>query len=130
MKIDPLDRLYSEFIRRRAMFRTSGCEKCLRPKFDIQKEDGSILPAWKQLQCCHYHGRARRSVRWDPDDAAGLCGGCHMFLDSQVSEKAQWFESHLSKEADDNLYGRMRMVGKPDIEAIYLYLKAMIKELK
>jgi len=59
IKIDPLDALFSEYIRCRAIKEVHGCERCLAWKVD-----------YKGLECSHFHGRAQKSTRWDEDNAA------------------------------------------------------------
>jgi len=131
MKIDPLDKLFSEFIRRRAIKTAGGCERCLVQKYDIQKENGDIFPAWKQLQCSHYHGRGIKSVRYDPDNAAGLCGACHLYLGSQPDEHKQFFINRLGEHGYDMLLARKRQSAKYiDKSIITLYLKAEIEKFK
>ena len=132
MKLKPLDDLFSERIRKRAMQRVHGCERKECPhqwKEDIVKDNGKIFPAWKQLQCSHFIGRARKAVRWDEDNAAGICAGCHMYFTAHPLEHVKWFTDYLGEEAVDLLLARNRIREKPDIEAITLYLKAQIKEL-
>ena len=129
MKITPLDRLFSEFIRRMAIILTGGCERCLAPKHDIIKDDGSIFPAWKQLQCSHFWGRNKQSVRYDEDNGAGLCGACHMYLTAHPLEHVEFFKARLG-EKFDLLDGRQRTPAHQiDREAIRIYLNARIKEL-
>ena len=130
VKIDPLDNLFSEFIRKRAITRVGGCERCLAPKFDIVKDNGDIFPAWKQLQCAHLLGRWKKSTRWDEDNAIGSCGGCHMVLDRSHSEKEDFIQSHLGQERYDLLKARARIPARyQDKESIKLYLKEKIKEV-
>lgn len=131
MKLDPLDVLVSEFIRKRAIERVGGCERCLTPKHDVQKENGDIFPAWKQLQNSHYKGRAKKSTRWDEDNCAGLCGGCHRYLTSQPDEHSEWFKQRLGEEAYNNLMIRARTPAKYiDKIALKLYYKQKIADLK
>ena len=130
MKIDPLDVLFSEYIRMRAILRTGGCERCLHPKFDKVKENGEIFPAWKQLQCSHYHPRTKKSTRWDEEDCVGLCGGCHTFLEHNPLEHTNWFREQLGEEAFDLLYARARTLAKyVDKVALKLYYENKIKEI-
>lgn len=119
IKLNPLDKLFSEYIRRRAMKLVHGCERCLTGKV-----------SWKQLQCSHFHGRAKRSIRWDEDNAAGLCPGCHMYLTSHPLEHTEWFKNYLGEERFNLLQARMRIIYKVDKELIALYLKQKIKELE
>ena len=118
IKIDDLDKLFSMFIRLRALNRVGGCERCLTPK-----------KSYKQLQCSHFFGRGRKSVRWDEDNSAGLCFGCHQHLTSHPLEHVMWFEEYLGTEKLDLLRARERIMQKPDKEAIELYLKAKLGDL-
>jgi len=128
---DYLDELFSEFIRRRAMQRVGGCERCLHPKQDIPKENGEILPAWKQLQCCHFDGRSNKRIRYDPDNAGGFCGACHNILDGHPFEKVEWVKQHLGEQRYNMLQGRLHIVyPKIDKKAIELYLRHEIKEME
>jgi hypothetical protein len=126
---DPLDDLFSEYIRRRAIQRVSGCERCLTPKHDTLKEDGTIFPAWKTLQCSHFNSRGDLSTRFDPDNAIGACGACHLFLEHHPHEHDRWFKEHLGQEKFDMLEGRNRVLEKPDRKLLEIYYKAKIKEM-
>ena len=131
MKITALDRLFSEFIRKRAIQRVGGCERCGHPKYDIQKDDGSIFPAWKQLQCSHYIGRQVKAVRYDEDNAAGLCGACHMYFEAHPDEHEAFYVNRLGRDGFDMLKKREQMPTRyVDENAIRVYLKAKIKELE
>lgn len=119
MKLSPLDKLFSEYIRRRAIWRHSGCERCLCGKSD-----------YKSLHCAHMFSRRKHSVRWDIDNAAGLCPGCHRFLDDNALDKVRFFTKLLGQKEFELLEARASQIYKPDIEAITLFLKAKIKEVK
>ena len=127
MRLDSLDTLFSEYIRKRALQQTGGCERCGTPKYDIQRDD-SILPAWMLLQCSHFIGRSKRATRWDEDNAAGLCPGCHMYFTSHPLEHVEFFKARLGDDFD-LLQARARAI-KPDKEAIRLYLEVKIKEME
>ena len=71
IKRNPLDELFSEFIRLRA---NGYCQRCLQYK------------GFKNLQTCHFHGRARLSVRYDPDNAIGGCAD-HIHLIVSIPPK-------------------------------------------
>lgn len=129
IKIDPLDKIFSEFIRRRAILRVGGCEKCLRPKYDITKDNGDIFPAWRHLEVSHFYGRGRKSIRWDEDNSVGLCFKCHQEFGAQPLEHVRWFEKYIGKEASEMLAGRERVIGKPDKSALMLYYSQKIKEM-
>ena len=118
MKLSPLDKLFSEYIRKRAMNRVHGCERCLGNK-----------ASYKQLHCAHMFSRRKHSVRFDSDNAVGLCSGCHRFLDDNALDKVRFFMLLLGQKGFDLLECRSSQIYKPDIEAITLYLKEKIKEL-
>lgn len=130
MKITALDKLFSEYIRKRAIARVGGCVRCLTPKLDIEKEDGKIFPEWKQLQCSHFWGRGRRAVRYDEDNAAGFCGACHMYFAAHPAEHAAFFLQRLGQERFDMLEKRAQTPQKLDENAIMLYLQQKIKLLE
>ena len=130
MKLAPLDVLFSEFIRRRAIARAGGCERCLSQKIDTVKDNGEIFPAWKYLDCAHYHPRTQRSTRWDTDNACGLCSGCHRYIDNDADAKVEFFLGILGQDDKDMLASRNRQTHpKPDKEAIKLYLQEKLKEI-
>ena len=127
---DRLDDLFSELTRRKAILNVGGCERCLTPKYDIVKEDGFIFPAWKQLQCAHFKGKRNHALRWDEDNAAGICGGCHTYFHANPDKATEWFRKRLGDKAD-LLEVRARMSGKDiDKSAVEIYLKHKIAKLK
>ena len=116
VKIDPLDKLVSEYIRKRS---GGYCERC-----------GKYY-GWKGLQACHFHGRSRKSVRYDEENLVACDFGCHIYLDSHPLEKVEFFLQRLGQDKFDMLNSRMRMPAKClDKAAITLYLKAKIRELE
>ena len=119
MKISPLDKLFSEYIRKRAMGRVHGCERCLHWK-----------PDYKLLHSAHMFPRRKHAVRFDPDNAVGLCPGCHRFLDDNALDKVRFFTVLLGQDRFDLLEARANQIYKPDIEAITLYLKEELKLLE
>jgi len=130
IRVDKLDRLFSEYIRRRAIQRVGGCERCLAQKHDTTREDGSTRPAYMELQCSHFWGRAKLNVRWDEDNAAGICAGCHLYLTANPEEHSWWFAEHLRREKFEMLLARANEKGSPDRKAIELYLKQKLEEIK
>jgi hypothetical protein len=117
LKLDPLDILFSEFIRKRAIERVGGCERCLTPH------------KWQDLQCSHFFGRTDKSTRWDEENCIGACGGCHMYLEHHPHYHDEWFKQHLGEQAFELLLSRNRVMGKPDKKALTLYYQTKIKEL-
>ena len=119
--IKRLDNLFSEYIRKRAMKLVGGCQRCRAPKRD-----------YKELQTAHFHSRRKYSVRWDERNAVGLCGGCHMYLDSHIDEKQRFARTILGEE-----YMRLYMLAEmtvgnspTDYQLLEIYYRQAIKELE
>ena len=116
--IDPLDVLFSRFIRLRAIKRVGGCERCLK-----HKEIG-------ELQTSHFHGRRKKSVRWHEDNAAGLCAGCHKHFTENPLEHVEWFKEQLGENKFTLLNIAAQTPQRVDKELIKMYLQQKIKELE
>lgn len=116
VRIDPLDKLFSSFVR----LRSKGyCQRCGQYK------------GISNLQCCHFYSRRYQSVRYDEANCVGLDFGCHQYLDSHPIEKIEFFKQHLGEQAFDMLQARMRQTyPKPDKKLIELYLKEQLRELE
>ena len=120
--IAKLDVLASEYVRRRAMQRIGGCERC-----------GQGKVSWKDLQWAHYRGKTKHSVRWDESNAAGLDGGCHRYLDSHAYEKVEFFRNLLGQEKFDRINLRAEATMRSattDYKAQEIYLRMKLKELE
>ena len=111
IKIDSLDKLFSQCIKKRDKV----CQRC-----------GGI----SGLQTAHFHGRAKRSTRWDSENSCLLCFGCHMYFHAHPLEFVEFFQKRLGEMPFMLLTARAGVAGKPDVEAIRLYLKAQIKEIE
>ena len=121
IRIDPLDKLFSKYIRLRAMSRVHGCERC-----------GAWKADYKQLDCAHLpYSRKKKSTRWDEDNAYGLCkAGCHLYMDSHPLEVEGWCIEKLGQERFDLLTARERIPARYiDRSAIELYLRMKIAEV-
>lgn len=114
IRIDPLDRLVSEYIRRRA---GGCCERC------------GTYHGWKGLQTSHFIGRSNRAVRYDPDNLAALCYGCHSYFHGHPLEHVEWFKNRMG-DAYDLLLARSRVIAKPDRAALGIYYKCQIHVMK
>ena len=128
--IQKLDILFSEYIRRRGIQRAGGCERCGAQKHDIEKEDGSIFPAYKQLECSHFIGRRTMATRFDPENCCSLCSGCHIYLEHHPNEHVEFYRELIGEREFELLNIRARTVGRPDINGIWLYLKEKLKEVE
>ena len=126
-----LDDLFSEFIRKRAILRAGGCERCQTPKYDIQKDNGETFEAYKTLQCAHFYGRGRKATRYDPDNGFGFCGACHIYFTAHPAEFVEWFIQQKGQQVYDMLQARTRTPARYlDKAGIELYLKEEIKKLE
>lgn len=116
--IKRLDDSFSEYIRQRAILRVHGCERCYRGKV-----------SYKQLHCAHNQSRVHFGTRWDEDNAAGLCPGCHRYIDREHDEKARFFTELVGEVKYDELMLRANKVHKVDYAAVEIYLKQKLTEL-
>jgi hypothetical protein len=119
IKIDPLDQLFSRYIRLKAGIGKDGVGKCER------------CGHYNFLQCAHFHSRRKRTVRWDEENAAALCYGCHSYLDGNPMEKIEFFKKKIGEDRFIQLNIRaMQTHPKPDQEAIKIWLKQEIKKIE
>jgi len=120
--VERLDDLFSEYIRKRAIKRVGGCERCGAHKGDI-----------KGLDAAHLHSRGKYTVRWDERNAVGLCGGCHLYLDSHLDAKSEFARHLLGREEYQRLYTLANMTTKQspvDFPMVEIYLKALLEEVQ
>ena len=114
-----LDKLCSEYARRRALKRVGGCERC-----------GSQKTDYKQLQCSHFIGRSTIQTRFDENNLSGLCGGCHMYLEHHPAEMVEWFIKTYGQRTYDLLLASQRQPAKSvDKVGLVIYYREMLKEL-
>lgn len=123
IKICPADRAFSKCVREAAEWR---CERC-----DAQHSEGSM-----GLHNAHFMTRGNWGTRFDPDNTAALCYGCHSFLDRNPHEKIHWFEQKLGEglvqivieKAKRPAYGIKKR--KAEIAKHYREELARLKELR
>ena len=114
--------LFSEFIRKRAMRDAGGCERC-----------GALKDSWKALQCAHCHDARIYATKFHVLNAAGLCGGCHTYLDSHAVEKVAFFRARMTSAEWDALalVAGMSSRSKPlDCKLIKLFLRGELAEVE
>lgn len=115
-KANPLDKLYSEYIR---LMAHDTCQRCYKPV------------GFKRLQCCHYFGRSNQRVRYDEANGVALCAGCHHYFHGHPLEFTYWTIARLGEEQFDELTARANINNyKLDKKAIEIYLKEKIKFVK
>lgn len=116
IQIGKLDKLFSEYVRA-----LSGgyCRRC-----------GKYF-GYKKLHNAHFHSRRKHSVRWDMDNSAPICYGCHSHIDGNPFVKIEFFLELLGRERLEKLNERAeKLHPKPDKEALAIYFQEKIKALK
>lgn len=119
IRIDKRDTIFSKIIRLRARWT---CEAC-----------GQYFPLGHGLQCSHFFGRRHRSTRWDPDNAAAHCFGCHRRFTENPLEFAAWVRKYLGDTRYEMLQERHNRVikrNKHDLEFLYQHLKQQLAALE
>ena len=93
IKVTPEDRLFSLCVRGMA----DGCEYCGKKG---------------RLETSHFHGRRKRSVRWDFDNAAALCNGCHRMFHENPYKHTEFFRQRLGAKRFEQLNIRAETIRK------------------
>ena len=115
IRIDPLDKLFSLYIRTRAGWK---CEKC----------GTQYAPPTAGLQCSHYVGRANQQTRYDDKNCSALCFHCHQYFTANPYEHTEWMRKKLGEKEFEALNRRANWrSGKVDKKLIKIWL---MKELK
>ena len=118
IRLDKNDKLFSEFIRKRAVKFAGGCEYC-----------GKTMD-WKSLQTSHFHGRRKRSVRYDPQNACGVCFSCHIYLGENPYAHTEFFKDRLGSDRFEWLNIRAEKIVKRDKDEITVYLKQLLEAIE
>lgn len=112
IKITPEDRAWSEYIRKKSH---GVCQFCGRPK------------GWKRLQNCHFHGRAKKSVRFDESNCDAGCPTCHKYMDEHKDYYRRWKLTQLGEQ----VYARLALKAQTvDRRLGSLWTKEFIKQTK
>lgn len=115
VRIDPLDKLFSQIIR----LRSKGyCEI------------GGEWRGYERLMCCHNWGRRKKSVRWDLDNAVAGCFYHHRMIDENAEDKISFFKKYLGEERYKQLNQRANWPNqyKPDKKIIKIFLEKEIEK--
>lgn len=111
--IKTLDDLFREYIRKRD-------QKCVRCGRDFGK-----------LEVAHFYSRAKKSTRWDSDNACLLCFNCHyQWAHREPAEFADWWKLRLGDKYNAltiRAHGVIFRVG--DYPAVKLHLQGLIEGL-
>lgn len=121
IKIDPADRVFSQYIRLRD-------GKCMRCGSVIEFNDLG-LPVTHQAS--HFFGRGQESTRFDPDNLDCLCYGCHQYWGSQNREDYRAFKiSQLGQDRFDSLMVKAKTYKKKDRKLELIIAKERLKNIK
>ena len=115
-KINSLDKLFSEYVRRR----DGECQ--YRVKCYGKQE-------WKTLHNSHYFGRAKKSVRYNPENCDAACPACHMFVHENPKWLDEWKEKQLGTQRFALLTLRANTPSKIDETMMKIVVKQMLKNL-
>ena len=111
------DKLFSDYIRERDKWT---CQRCF----------SKYQPPTSGLHCSHFHGRGKKSVRWDIENAAAMCWGCHQYLGSHPLDHVELFKKRLGENRFDLLTLRANMPKKVDQKLVVLEMKDRLKDLR
>lgn len=120
-RVDMLDDLWSETVRKLAMRKDRGCQRCHTTK-----------QSYKDLQAGHCFTRDSHTTRWATRNGAGLCGGCHIYIDNHEEAKRELFTELLGVDEYRWLYILAHMTTKQapvDHKVVEITLRMLIKEL-
>lgn len=84
-QIDKLDKVFSEFIRRR----NGDMAKCVTC--------GKIAP-WQKMQCGHYESRGKKTTRWDEQNSHVQCYRCNVILSGNYPSYARFMVEKYGKD--------------------------------
>ena len=114
IKLLPLDLLFSRYIKTKANFT---CEYCGKQG--------------KQLHCHHgVVGRRYRNTRYEEDNCACVCVGCHWFLGDFPQIDTAFFLKRIGSDRMEQLENLARSGNKPDLELIKKELTEKLKEME
>ena len=116
IKRDVLDKLFSRFVR---LLSGGYCRRCCK------------YFGYKKLHNAHFHSRRKHSVRWDTENTAPLCYGCHSYIDGNPFKKIEFFLELLGQKRFNLLNERAEIL-KPQIDKATLKkdLQDKIKKLE
>ena len=117
IKISPLDKLFSKYVRSRDRWTCQRCMKYHRPPTN-------------GLHCAHLFGRRNKSTRWDPDNAIALCYGCHQYFGEHPLKFYDWYIKRFGKDQFDRIRLRSNVPVKVDERFVLMGLRLSMKSLE
>lgn len=118
IKRDPLDKLFSDYIRQRDGWT---CQRCSR----------LYTPPTSGLHAAHMFGRRVKATRWRPTNAMALCYGCHSYADTNQTVKEDLFKKKFGEDIfkTNRALHDLRTRSKVDREATKMELTALLAGL-
>lgn len=84
------------------------------------------------LHCSHFHSRAKKSVRFDPDNAAALCAACHHYFTDPLHkhDHEMFFFKRLGVDGLNALAVRAQTPQNVDENLICLWVQGLLEGLR
>jgi 5-methylcytosine-specific restriction endonuclease McrA len=118
IKIDPADKVFSEYVRRR----DKRCVCCGR----IGQGEKGI----GGLQCSHFWSRGNESTRFDPENCDALCAGCHKRWGGDYRKEYEAFKvKQLGIKRFKALDVKAHSTVKKDRKMALIVAKQLLKEI-
>ena len=119
IKHSPEDKLFSEYVRKKA---GGVCEHCHK------------VFGYKRLQASHYFGRRNKALRWDIVNVSALCFYCHMVIMTENPHyHCKWMKEKLGTKAFNRLVkasNKIKKWTKPDLKDLRINLREKLKEFE
>jgi len=120
MELKKLDKVFSEYIRRRYADE-NGYVKCATCPTELH---------WKQMDCGHFRVRANISTRWDEHNAAQQCRKCNGYENGRYEDIAAYLINKFGSCAIVDVIDKSRTAWKPmqyEIDELTEYYKNKLK---
>ena len=114
IRISALDKLFSQYIRRRDAWTCQRCHKHYQPPTNA-------------LHNSHVFSRGGMSTRFDPRNCFAMCYGCHSFLGRNPLEHYAWYIARCGQQEFDLLRYRYKHPAKIDRAVIKFWLQQELK---
>jgi len=120
IKIDPADRVFSQYIRKRD-------KKCIRCRSPVEFNEKG-LPV--SHQASHYFSRGKESTRFSQINVDTLCFPCHNYWGGEGREEYKSFKiKQLGQEGFERLRALSEMFVKKDRKLAYIISKKLLENL-
>ena len=111
------DALFSDIVRKLANWTCEWCKRSFEERRDI-------------FDNSHFYSRRNKSVRFDFENTAALCRGCHIYFGEHPAEHAEFFKKKLGEEKFEALRVRAHTPEKVDEKTLRIGFKLMLKHIE